>query len=115
MFWPFGDRFSKHYNRFEAQARELDQPTIEQQLSTFTYRHLLADTLLRTGIGLATVIGISKIIQPTPEPSLLHWVYLYSLAPQSLAACLLGPTRSIVIEKERNILQKVLTTKLETN
>lgn len=108
LFWPFGNRFDKYYNRFEQRTQNLDKSAIEQQLSAPTYRHRLRDMSVRCGVGFLIAFGVSKLIPPASESTLLHAMYLISLGPQALAIALQSATRSIMIQSEQRILQKEL-------
>lgn len=108
LFLP---RFGEYYTKFRQHAQEMDRLTIEQQLSSFTYRHSLPDMISRAGVGLAVVFGISKVVEHLiPETNLPHLLYLFSLGPQAYLVSGLSATRNIVIKREKTILQETLAT-----
>lgn len=109
LFWPF--RMSEHYKRFEQRVQTLNESALEKELSAPTYRHKLRDMLIRGAVGISIMYGISTLIQPTSQPTLLHWLYMFSLGPQALVVSLQSATRSILIQGEERILRETLASR----
>ena len=110
LFWPLGrNSFSNYYRNFERRAQGLGRADIESQLVAPAYTHQLREAVVRTGVGMALVIGLAKAVESLTEPaSTARILHLLSLGSQWLAAIIPSATRGFMIQTEQKILQAEL-------
>lgn len=112
MIWPFGNAFNRYYGNFEHRACLLDPTTIEQELSSSTYKHQLREMFTRLGVGLALYTGISILVRAnSADQPLISAAYMLSVPLQCIAIILPSVTRNIMIGTEQRILQQELAKK----
>ncbi len=92
----------RHYAKFEEIVSSLSEGELRRERAK--YNHTIRTDLLITGLGLAAAKGAAIVLEP--------YVGLVALAlsagPAALTICLVGITRGIIREGEKEILEERL-------
>jgi len=91
---------SHHYEKFTAKAESLSDDELVAKRRG--YDHVKRDTVVRTALGLGAAVGGVVVL----GPNLPREVILLSPGPIALGVSFAGPTRGIVREGERDILDE---------
>lgn len=93
-------RPSHHYEMFTAEAKSLSDK--ELVVKRGRYNHAKRNTVVITTLGLGAAASGVLVL----GPHLSGEVLLLSSGPTALGICLVGPTRGIVRESEKDILNE---------